>query len=402
MNAPPRRDAAHGSSVETSVPRPQLRFELALAVAGKAAAAFGTIGFASLAPFVRDEFDLSAVGVGGIMGMIFLGALIATIPGGRLTDRVRAGRMLGGCLLALAVALGLVAAAPSAVLFFLAISVVGLAMGAGDPATNVLVSMNVSRRRRGLLMGVKQTGLTLGGLLGGLVLPSLAAATSWRVAVAAPIAACVAIGLFGFWVAGAVLVRSERAPEPVRATSLLGIGTYGFFMAGIQISVLSYLAVYLVDQEDMTATKAGLAIAVALAGATVGRIVWGVISDRLFHSRLLALQLAAFGAAVALAVLSVAGARAVLWPVLFLLGFCAVGWNTVYVTVAAESVPVSSVGKATGEALFFSYAGCVSVPPLLGLIHDGTSSWLVTWLAAAAVALVALAVCRAWASRTQR
>ena len=402
MNVPPRRDAAHGSSVETSVPRPQLRFELALAVAGKAAAAFGTIGFASLAPFVRDEFDLSAVGVGGIMGMIFLGALIATIPGGRLTDRVRAGRMLGGCLLALAVALGLVAAAPSAVLFFLAISVVGLAMGAGDPATNVLVSMNVSRRRRGLLMGVKQTGLTLGGLLGGLVLPSLAAATSWRVAVAAPIAACVVIGLFGFWVAGAVLVRSERAPEPVRATSLLGIGTYGFFMAGIQISVLSYLAVYLVDQEDMTATKAGLAIAIALAGATVGRIVWGVISDRLFHSRLLALQLAAFGAAVALAVLSVAGARAVLWPVLFLLGFCAVGWNTVYVTVAAESVPVSSVGKATGEALFFSYAGCVSVPPLLGVIHDGTSSWLVTWLAAAAVALVALAVCRAWASRTQR
>lgn len=387
---------------ETALPRPQVRFELALAVAGKAAAAFGTIGFASLAPFVRDEFDLSAVGVGGIMGVIFLGALVATIPGGRLTDEVRAGRMLGGCLLALAVALGLVAAAPSTVLFFLAMGVVGLAMGAGDPATNVLVSINVSRRRRGLLMGVKQTGLTLGGLLGGLVLPSIAAATSWRVAVAAPIAACVAIGLFGFWVAGAVGERSGRAAEPVRATSLLGIGTYGFFMAGIQLSVLGYLAVYLVDQEGLTATKAGLAVAVALAGGTAGRIVWGLISDRLFHTRFLTLQLAALGAAVALVVLSVAEARAALWPVLFCLGFCAIGWNAVYVTVAAESAPPSSVGRATGEALFFSYAGALSMPPLLGAVVDGTSSWSVTWLVAAAVAVAALAACRGQVSVKQQ
>jgi putative MFS transporter len=86
------------------------RREIALAVTGKAAAAFGTIGFASIAPFVRDEFDLSAVGVGGILGVMFLGALLATIPGGRLTDRVQAGRMLGGCLLFEAAALGLAAA----------------------------------------------------------------------------------------------------------------------------------------------------------------------------------------------------------------------------------------------------------------------------------------------------
>lgn len=309
--------------------------------------------------------------------------------------------MLGGCLLVQAVGLALAVAAPSTLLFFLALIVVGLAMGAGDPATNVLVSTNVSQHRRGMLMGVKQTGLTIGGLLGGLVLPSLAEATSWRVAVAAPIAVGVVVALFGIAVAGPVLARCARVADPVRATSLFGIGIYGLIMAGIQASVLSYLAVYLVDQEDVTATTAGLAIAVALAGATVGRIVWGMISDRLLHSRLLALQFAALGAAVALGVLSIAGASALLWPDLFLLGFCAVGWNTVYVTVAAESVPPSMVGKATGEALFFSYAGCVAMPPLLGVIHDGTSSWLVTWLAAAAVTLAALVVCRGWASRTR-
>jgi MFS family permease len=346
---------------------------------------------------VRDEFDLSAVGVGGILGVVFGGALLATIPGGRLTDRVPAGRMLGACLLFEAAALGLAAAAHSTALFFLAVGIVGFAMGAGDPSTNVLVAMNVSPRRRGLLMGVKQTGLTLGGLVGGLVLPSLAAAAGWRITVLAPIAACVIVGLLGFWVAGTVAPPSRRVAEPVRPTSLLGIGAYGFLMAGIQLSVLSYLAVYLVDHENLTETIAGFAIAVSLAGGTAGRIAWGILSDRLLHSRLLVLQVAALGATASLTVLAASGPRALLWPVLFALGFCAVGWNTVYVTVAAESVATSSVGKATGEALFFSYAGCVAMPLLLGVIHDGTSSWLATWLAAASATLVALIACRRWA-----
>ena len=107
------------------------------------------------------------------------------------------------------------------------------------------------------------------------------------------------------------------------------------------------------------------------------------------------------GGAIAQA-LGGAGAHVVVWPVLFALGFCAIGWNTVYVTVAAESVEPSSVGRATGQALFFSYAGALSFPPLLGVILDGTSFWTVTWLTAAAIAGTALVVCHALASARQR
>ena len=163
------------------------------------------------------------------------------------------------------------------------------------------------------------------------------------------------------------------------------MGSYGFFMAGVQLSVVGLMAIYLVDQHGLSVTTAGLAIAVTLAGGMIGRIVWGVISDRLVHSRFATLQLAAVGAGAALAVLSVVGAQPVVWPVLFVLGFCALGWNTVYVTVAAESVPATSVGRATGAVLFFSYAGALLVPPLLGMLVDGTDSWAMTWLVAAAV-----------------
>jgi ACS family hexuronate transporter-like MFS transporter len=375
-------DAAGGRSVGA---------ELALAVGGKTAAAFGAVGLAAISPFVRDEFGLSTFGVGGVVGVVFIGALIATIPAGRLTDRVRPGRMLGVCLAGQALALAIVATAPNQAVFFLGIALAGLAMGAGDPATNVLVAMNVSRRRRGLIMGLKQTGFTVGGLLGGLLLPSVAEAADWRVAVLVPLFVCVIVGLGGVIVTGAQpMPRASSDQAKVRSLTQVPMGVYGFFMAGIQLSTLGLLAVYLVDKVDYSPRVAGWAIAFALAGGTIGRIAWGVMSDRLMSSRFVALQLASVGAAAALIVVAAVDSTIVLWPALFVLGFCAIGWNTVYVTLAAESVSPSNVGRATGAALFFSYAGALVVPPLLGVLVDGTDSWSVAWLVAAATAGVGL------------
>ena len=39
-------------------PRPHARAEIALALAGKAGTSFGALGFASLAPFIRDDLGL--------------------------------------------------------------------------------------------------------------------------------------------------------------------------------------------------------------------------------------------------------------------------------------------------------------------------------------------------------
>ena len=51
--------------------------------------------------------------------------------------------------------------------------------------------------------------------------------------------------------------------------------------------------------------------------------------------------------------------------------------------------PLTS-GRATGAALFFSYAGALVVPPALGVIVDGSDSWALAWLVAAAGALLGL------------
>jgi len=111
------------------------------------------------------------------------------------------------------------------------------------------------------------------------------------------------------------------------ARRIWSIGAYGFVMSGMQLTILAYLAIYLVDEAGMTKRTAGFAVGVALAGGTVGRIAWGWFSDRFFHSRVLTLQLVALGSALGLAALAVVGDLPLVWPALFLLGFCAVRWE---------------------------------------------------------------------------
>ena len=381
------------------IERERPRAEIGLALAGKASMSFGAIGFASLTPFIRSEFDLSNTLVGGIVAIVFLGAMIAIIPAGRIADRYRSGRVVGACMLFLVAGLAVAATSPSRALFFFGVGIAGLGYGAVDPATNVLVSSNVSRRRRGILMGISHTGLTLGGLLGGLILPSLAEATSWRIAVVVPIAVALLVSGFGFWVGGRRPKHLDRRTEPVRPSSLLGLGIYGFVMAGMQMTVLAFLAIYLVDRADMSSTKAGIGVSVLLAGATLGRIAWGWFSDRLFHSRLLALQLAALGTAASLVLVALVEGHVAVWPVLFLLGFCSIGWNGVWIATAAESVPPTGVGRATSMVLIFAFAGGVILPPVFGELVDGTDSWLTTWSVGAAAVVGLLLLLRLSARR---
>ena len=371
-------------------PRPTARAEIGLALAGKAATSFGAIGFASLAPFIRTDLGLSTTLVGGIIAMVFLGAMLAIVPAGRATDRLPAGYAVGIFLSVLVVGLVVAATAPSQAIFFLGTAIVGLGYGAVDPGTNVLVSANTTHRRRGLLMGLSHTGLTLGGLLGGLVLPSIAAAASWRVALAAPIVLALAIAIWGLRLRGPTPAhREQQSREPVRPSSVASLGAYGFVMAGMQLSVLSLLAVYLVDEIEQSKTTAGLGVAVLLAGATLGRVMWGWLSDR-FHSRILALQLAALGSAVALVLVPPAGGNPGLWLLLFGLGFCSIGWNGVWIAAAAESVKPSAVGQATAVVLVFAFAAGFVFPPTFGKIVDATSSWSATWLIAGAFVLLAI------------
>lgn len=305
--------------------RLQARVNFALALVGLVVSSFGTLAFLAIAPFVRLEYDLSAFEVGAIGSTIFLGALAATLPFGRLTDRIGAARMLGVGQLGLIVGLGLAALAPSAIIFFVGVGIAGLGYGAVNPSTNVLVSVAVSPHRRGLLMSVKQTGVPIGGALAGFTLPSIATVIGWRETLLVPLLACTVIGAIGLWLVSLQTVESsveQQNPETLNPLSSFTAAIYGFIMAGVQITILGYISIYLIDVGNKSVAIAGVGLAIVMAGGAAGRLSWGAISDRFFQKRIPPLQLAAAGSLISLVLLPVANRSVIVWPLLALVGLC--------------------------------------------------------------------------------
>jgi MFS family permease len=364
-----------------------------IAVAGAAMAASNVagLGLLALVPSLKGELALSTTAIGLIASTLFCAAALTTFAGGALTDRIGAVPTIIVAQAAAVCGVVVAAVAGGAVAFYAGVALIGVCYGILNPATNVLASAGIERGRRGLAMSIKQTGATVGGAAGALLLPLVAAAAGWRVAMLVPLVPC---GLVAAWALRTPVtdpleggVRPGAGPGAGPAVGR-GLAAYGFAMAGVQIAIFAYLTVYLVDVKGLSPALAGLGAALALAAGTVGRLLWGVVSDRLGERRAVPLAVASAGAGAALVALIAAPPWA-LWPVLAVIGFCAAGWNGVYHAMVADGAAPDRAGRASAIALFFVYAGSIALPPGLGLLAGGGSSWSATWLATAAVAVMA-------------
>ena len=141
------------------------------------------------------------------------------------------------------------------------------------------------------------------------------------------------------------------------------------------------------------------------AGA-LGKPLSGLVSDRPLGRRrvpaLLAMGALAGASCVALA-LAEPGETLLLWIVLFVLGFGAVGWGGLMGTLAGETGGPGAAGAAAGVSSAFFNVGVFLGPPLFGLIVDRTGSYAPAWWAmavSAGVSLVMLAFVREGGRRT--
>jgi len=362
---------------------------------------FTTLGLGALAPYLRASLHLSTFEIGALPALVFLGALTVSARAGRLTDRIGAGRALVGSQLGVAAGVAVAAVAPSRALFLAGVAIAGLGYGAVNPATNVLSTSLVPRRRRGLFLSVKQAGVTAGGLVAGIVLPRLADALGWRAALAIPISLLLVSASVGVWVVrresagwfdAPPASSMEEARVSVRVPGPAATGLFGFISSGVQLSIAAYLTVYLVDTQHFSRPVAGLGLSVAFGAACLGRISWGSISDRFFSSHATTLIVTSIGSLAGLAAISAGVSGAALWPVIALVGFCSIGWNGVYMALLTDRAGDLDLGRVTGRGLMFLYGGVVLVPPLLGAFQDAVRSWPAMWAVGGGAVLAAAAV----------
>ena len=259
--------------------------------------------------------------------------------------------------------------------------------------------------QRATLVGVKQVGLPLGGMLGAALLPALALAVGWRRAVVVS-AAVIALGAVA-----SLLVYHDPPDAPLpplvpgsrgavasvltsRDLWLVSLATAIF--AAMQTVWMSYLVLYLQGVVGLSLLVASGYLALAQFGGMLGRISFGVLSDRAFGGRRrLPLAIAGLGStlcsvAIAATGPGTSGLRLTVLALVF--GFVGIGWNGVQLTLLAELAGPRAAGTAVGLGLAISSAGVTLGPPIFGYFVTLSGSYTGPWLALATVMLAALAV----------
>jgi len=251
-------------------------------------------------------------------------------------------------------------------------------------------------------MGMRQTGVTIGGLAAAFLLPPVAVRFGWEAALGLGAGiALLTVLLFALFYRELPVEANEDASAGtdrprvpvgaiIRSPGFLPVTGYAFVFMGVQGASASYLALSLHEEARLSIVVAGAFLAVFQVGGIAGRICWGIVSDRIGRrGPVMALVgLVAMGSCLAMA----SAQEDTLIPLVavfaFLLGLSAMGWNGVYLTLLAESVPMHAAATAIGASLTIAFVGMFLASPLFGLAADLTGSYGAPWLGLAGWALV--------------
>lgn len=359
---------------------------LALMTGAQAGASIVQQAVGVLAPFLILQFGLSQAQLGAMFTSLYLGSALFTAFSGVLTDRFGERTMVAVSGSVMAVALVASAALPNYAWLVFTMGLFGAGYAASTPAGGRAI-LSWFDRDRGFAMGIRQTGVPVGGLVGALVLPF--AALHFGGYRAAMLVAAVLVVVS---TATAVTFYREAAgdrPPPSRFAEVLAgmhrlardpklIATTLTCMALVngQLAMNGFLTVTAVQVLGVTPALAASAFASAFVAAMVARLFWGWYSDRFMRENRIALLavLCALSAASSLSFALLRPSLALLLiPVALFIGFCSAGWNGVMAAALAEIGGADRAGSALGLTLTAIFATSAAGPLLFGALADHTS-----------------------------
>jgi predicted MFS family arabinose efflux permease len=381
---------------------PQRWTLLAVLTAAYGLGAFGMLGASPLTPSLVDGFALTRLEVAFIVPSVYVGGLLFSLPGGHLADRWGVRPTLLGALAVGGLGLLAAAVAPRFALFLGGLVIAGSGWSVVNPVLGKAIVDIFPLTERGVAMGIKQMGLTLGGLLSALLLPAIAARWGWRAAVAA-CAVAVTLPVVAAWRPLAPMTRPTVARAPTalswswtRRPALLIVFGAGVVLGMVQSAVLAYLPLFSVQALGFSHVATGVLIAASQAGGAVSRLGLGAASDRWSSGRRPPwLVFTSVLAAVIFLVYAWVPTTAPVWAGLlaFAAGVGAYGWVGIYFVISAEAGGATESGLLSGVSFGAIVVGLLTGAPIFGLILEAFDSYGVAWMTFALLAaLVAVVV----------
>jgi MFS family permease len=292
---------------------------------------------------------------------------------------------------------------------------IGLGYGPITPASSHLLARTTPKHQMSLVFSLKQTGVPLGSMLAGALVPPLLLIVNWQASLAAVALVCVLCA----WLSQGLRAdldsdRQSDAPvhwrsliQPIRLVlahrALLTMASCSFMFSMVQLSLTTYLVTFLHDDLSYGLVAAGLALSATQIGGIGGRIAWGYVADRWMGAQRMLLLLASMMAlgALASAFLTVDTPKALVVLILVAFGASAIGWNGVYLAEVARRAPPGTASLATGGTLAFTFLGVVVGPPMFGALSGLFETYRAGFLGLMVMASLSGAVLF-WSQRTAR
>lgn len=373
---------------------------VAAMLAAQALLSMATVTLPVLAPAAAADMGAPVAWVGLFVAVIYASSMACGLASGAFVRRWGALRLAQLCLLSAGAGVALLATGQVA---GVAVGAVLMGMGYGpmNPASSHLLNRVSPARHLSTIFSIKQSGVPLGGVLAGALLPPLVLWSGWRTAALSVAAACALLALalqplragfdvdrtpgarvgLGSLTEPARMAVADRAGRPLALSS--------FFFAALQLCLGTYLVAYLTGEQGYNLVQAGLTLAVTQGAGIAGRLLSGALADRSSRPREV---MGAMGCTMGAC--AIVSAFAGHWPTPLLLllyavfGASAIGWNGVYLAEVARRAPVGAVSSATAAALFVTFGGVLAGPPAFAFMLQSGMSYGAAFAAVAAPALL--------------
>ncbi len=358
--------------------------------------AIGTVQPYAVAVLASDLIE--ALGINrfqiGLLAMAnaLVGGL-ASRPMGGVADAI-GGKRLSLILFGLgALGLTLIGGATGFGIAMVGAAVSGVASASSNPAANKLITHLIVPDRRGVITGLKQSGVQLGNSMSGALLPAVAGLWNWRVAFLFVAAVALGLAVLTFFSVdrdpgdGRQVRRSDRAPLPV---DVRWLALYGLLMGAGIGAAGTFIPLFTQEALGFNERTAGLVAAAAAATAFGARILFGRLTQSVEHFAPAHGALAAAGviAAALLALAPTVGSWLV-WVGAVGMGLSFMAWNSVTNLAAMAVVEPGQAGRATGLAQAGFLTGLGVSPPVFGSFIDAGGSYPSAFLAIAGLAAIA-------------
>lgn len=372
---------------------------LALTFFLQACSSMAVFSFGPLAPFLRDDLGITRAQVGMFSSTIYLGMVLFGTHAGWLTDKFGIRFFMIGGPGVMGIVFLTLALTHSFIPVLLIVFVAGIGYQFINPTTVKTLTQWFPPRMRGTAIGIKQAGISFGGAVAAVSLPTIALSWGWHggvVVIGAAILVIVVLCLIFYRepftemkLSKSTLITMKGLLQTVTNRNILLQSAAGAMYCVPSVVLSTYLVLYLKETLLIPVVVAGTCLMVSQFGTIAGRILWGVISDRFFGGKrkgtlILMGILVAIISVIAMAI-STGTPRWLIYVIFAAFGFSS-GIHGVHVTFLAELAGEKMAATGVGFGAAISAIGMVIATPIFGYIVDKTDSYGMAWVFVAVLA----------------